>query len=159
MSTPFTLGTPIPAILWSSLEDVLGTTLRLFAKDIAKTLGQPEAPLLHALQAEKICPYIFDEADAKDIDMRCPVLCQKPDAPRFVQACCNPIAWNSTSNRCIEHVSCKLPIVPASLPILRRLEYEPPLWVSEDSTVYDANGSAVGGYTEGILTLFCVDDE
>jgi hypothetical protein len=133
--------------------------MRLFAKDIAKTLGQPEAPLLQALQAEKIRPYIFDEAQTKEVDMRCPVLCQKPEAPRFVQACGNPIAWNSASHRCIEHLSCKLPVVPTSLPILRRLEYEPPLWVSEDSTVYSAEGAAVGEYLDGTLKLFSIDDE
>ena len=38
MTTPFSLGAPIPSLLWTSLEDVLNTNMRLFAKDIAKTL-------------------------------------------------------------------------------------------------------------------------
>lgn len=158
MANPLTLGAPVPSILWSSLEDALSTSMRLFAKDIAKTLGQPEAPLLQALQAETIRPYIFEENSAKEIDMRCPVLCKKAEAPHFIQPCCNPVAWNSSSKRCIEHLSCKLPNVPRTMTILRRLEHTTPLWVSEDSTVYGADGLAVGEYIEGILTLFCVED-
>ena len=153
------LGAPIPAILWSSLEDVLGTTMRLFAKDIAKTLGRPEAPLLQALKAETIRPYIFEESDdTKEIDMRCQIMCQKPDAPAFIQKCCEPVAWTSSSKRCLAHLSTKPP-APSSLPIMKRLEHEPPLYVSEDATVYSADGIATGQFLDGRLTLFCIEDD
>jgi hypothetical protein len=157
-----TLGAPIPAILWSSLEDVLSTNMRLFAKDIAKTLGRPEAPLLQALQAEKIRPYIFEASEEKEIDMCCAVICVKPDAPLFLQPCGHPIVWNSRSRRCMEHLSYKPPAAPTSLPTLKRLEHTvegAALYVSEDSTVYIASGAAVGQYIDGILTLFMVEDE
>lgn len=156
---PFTLGVPIPAILWSSIEDVLGTNMRMFAKDIAKTLGRPEGPLLQAIQAKKISPYILEESAEKEIDLRCQVLCVKPEAPFFVQPCCHPIAWNSTTKRCIEHLSGKSPSVPHSLPVLRRLEHSQPLYVSEDSTVYSADNVPVGRYSAKTLTLFMVDPE
>lgn len=156
------LGAPIPAILWSSLEDVLSTNMRLFAKDIAKTLGRPEAPLLQALQAEKIRPYIFEASEEKEIDMCCGVICVKPDAPLFLQPCGHPIVWNSSSKRCMEHLAYKPPVAPTSLPTLKRLEHTldgAPLYVSEDSTVYMASGAAVGQYIERSLTLFVVEDD
>jgi hypothetical protein len=93
MSAPFSLGAPVPSILWSSLEDVLSTNMRLFAKDIAKSLGQPEGPLLQALQAEKIRPYIFEASEeTQEIDMCCDVICVKPEAPHFLQPCRNVAA-------------------------------------------------------------------
>ena len=164
MAAPFSLAAPVPSILWSSLEDVLNTNMRLFAKDIAKTLGQPEAPLLHALNAEKICPYIFEAPEEKEIDMCCAVICVKPEAPYFLQPCGHPIVWTSSTQRCMEHLSYKPSAKPSSLPILKRLEYridDQHLYVSEDSTVYSVHNIPVGKFVDGILTLFCVegDDE
>jgi hypothetical protein len=160
--TPFTLGVPVPSILWSSLEDVLTTNMRLFAKEVAKTLGKPEAPLLQALNAEKIRPYIFEPCEeTKEIDMCCDVLCVKPEAPYFLQPCRHPIVWNSTTRRCMEHLSYKPSAKPSSLPILKRLEHTvdgQPLYVSEDSTVYTANNVPVGQLIDGVLSLFCVED-
>jgi len=162
MAAPFSLGTPVPSILWSSIEDVLNTTMRLFAKDIAKTLGQPEAPLLQALNAEKIRPYIFESSEeTSEIDMCCGVICAKPETPLFLQPCGHPIVWGSAVKRCMQHLSYKPPIFPHSLVTLKRLEYtvdETALYVSEDSTVYRADSTAVGNYSDGTLTLFNVDD-
>ena len=155
------LGAPIPAILWSSLEDVLSTNMRLFAKDIAKTLGQPEGPLLQALQAEKIRPYIFEASEEKEIDMCCSVICIKPEAPLFLQPCGNPIVWTSTTKRCMEHLAYKPPTPPSSLLVLKRLEYridDRPLYVSEDSKVYTVDYTQVGIFMNGHLTLFHVDE-
>lgn len=162
MSTPFTLGVPVPSILWSSLEDVLSTNMRLFAKEIAKSLGQPEGPLLHALNATKIRPYIVESNETSEIDMCCGVFCVKPEAPYFLQQCGHPIAWTSDTRRCMEHLSHKSSAPPTSLPILQRLEYkvdEQTLYVSEDSTVYTAENVAVGQFVDGILILFRIDEE
>jgi len=158
MSAPFTLGTPMPSILWSSLEDVLSTNMRLFAKDVAKALGKPEGPLLKALNAETIRPYIL-ESEGHEIDACCGVICVKPEAPHFLQPCGQPIVWSSTTRRCMEHLAHKSPIIPSSLPVLRRLEYaEKALYVSEDATVYTEEYSAVGQFIDGVLTLFEVDE-
>jgi hypothetical protein len=159
MTHPFSLGAPIPSIIWSSLEDVLSTNMRLFAKDIAKTLGRPEAPLLEALNAQKIRPYIFEVSDEKEIDMCCPVLYVKPDAPHFLQRCGHPIVWTSDTRRCMEHLFDRAALTVSSLPVLRRLDYrrgEQVLYVSEDSTVYTAENVAVGQFVKGVLTLFIV---
>ncbi len=135
--------------------------MRMFAKDIAKTLGKPEGPLLQAIQMDKVRPYLFDESDtSKEIDMRCPVICQKPEAPHFLQPCGHPIAWNSGRHRCVEHLFSR-PSVPVSLPVLRVLEYTKdgdPLYVSEDATVYTAENIPVGQLQEGVLTLFVIDE-
>ena len=151
----FTLGAPIPEILWSSLEDVLSTSMRLFAKDIAKTLGQPEAPLLKALQAETIRPYVL-EAEGHEIDTCCGVLCAKPEAPHFLQTCGQPIVWTSTTRRCMEHLAYRPPRT-TSLSRVRKLENRP-LYVGEDSTVYNEENVAVGQYMDGVLSLFEVDE-
>lgn len=162
MAHPFSLGTPIPSIIWSSLEDVLSTNMRLFAKDIAKTLGRPEAPLLQSLQAEKIRPYIFEGSEeTKEIDMCCPVICVKPESPLFLQPCGNPIVWTSTTKRCMEHL-CSPSAKVNSLPILKRLEHsvdEQPLYVSEDSTVYTVHNIPVGRFMNGVLVLFSLEAE
>jgi hypothetical protein len=158
MTTPFSLGIPIPSLLWSSLEDVLNTNMRLFAKDIAKTLGKSETLLLQALSAEKICPYIFEPSEeVHEIDMRCSVCCTKPESPFFLQPCGNPIVWNSSTKKCMEHLAHKDGHVPTLLPSLKRLEHtidENPIYVSEDSTVYTADNTPIGVYTDGRLVLF-----
>ena len=150
----FTLSAPVPSIIWSSLEDVLSTNMRLFAKDIAKTLGQPEGPLLKALNAQTIRPHLL-EAEGHEIDACCGVICVKPETPYFLQPCGQPIVWTSTTRRCMEHLAYKAPIVPSSLPVLRRLEYaEKALYVSEDHTVYSEDYTAVGQFVDGVLRLF-----
>ena len=163
MSSPFSLGAPIPSILWSSLEDVLSTNMRLFAKEIAKTLGRPEGPLLQALGAEKIRPYIIEASEeTHEIDMCCGTICVKPEAPHFLQPCGHPIVWTSGAKRCMEHLSHRPTATPSSLPVLKRLEHrldDEPLYVSEDSTVYTAQNSPVGQFVDGVLTLFCVEAE
>ena len=133
--------------------------MRLFAKDIAKTLGKPEAPLLQALQAEKIRPYILEvPEDAHEIDACCDILCVKPETPYFLQPCRNPICWTSTGKRCVEHLGQKS--VRSTKPIVQRITHEgTPFYVSEDFTVYSAQNESVGFYREGKLTLFVEDDE
>ena len=159
MSSPFTLGAPIPAILWSSLEDVLEANMRRLVKNIAGALRQPHEPLLQAIQAHKIKPYIFEGGDDKEVDMRCTFLCQKPAAPLFCQPCGQPVLWSADTSRCAEHAYSK--VGRASLPVLRPIEgEEEPLFVSEDDTVYNIYYEALGTYNRGAerLTLFRVLD-
>jgi len=155
---PFTMGAPIPALIWSSLEAVLETNMRYLAKDIAKTLGQPEAPLLQAIKGQVIRPYIFDEADTtKDIDMTCEYICQKPATPLFYQACGQPVLWSAAgTRRCVDHAYRAAAAPPSFLPVLTPLE-DMPLFVSEDDTVYDTSYTAVGTYDRRTkhVCIFC----
>jgi len=133
------------------METVLHANMYRLAKDIAKTLGKPEAPLLQALK-DPIRPYIFEEADTPEIDARCGFMCQKPETPLYSEPCGRAILWGS--NRCAEHAYKKAAPAPAIK--LQALEAEEPLAVSEDGTVYNAEYEAVGTYKRDTerLTLF-----
>jgi len=170
MSEPFTLGVPVPSILWTSLKIQLDATMRLFVKDIAKTLGRPEGPLLQALLADKISPYVFEESEDKDCDMYCPVICVKPEAPKILQVCQNPVVWSSRSKRCVEHIAYGPVNPPKTLTHLKRLEDpiggEPytkggeALYVSEgDSFVRRLDYTKIGRFANGVLILYDVADE
>ena len=64
MEAPFTgVASAIPSLIWESLENALQANMLRLAKDVAKTLGQPHAPLVEALQAQKVRPYIFEESE------------------------------------------------------------------------------------------------
>lgn len=159
------LGAPIPGLIWSSLEDTLQANMRRLVKDIAATLGQPEAPLLQAIRSTTIRPYIFEEADSegKEVDMRCDCLCQPPSSPLFIQRCGNPVLWSATSSikRCAEHAY-STPMSYNALPKLRALEpvgdKKDRYFVSDDGTVYDIEYTPVGTYDreKNRLTLFTI---
>jgi hypothetical protein len=161
MESPFTgVGAAIPSVLWEALENALQANMLRLAKDVAKTLGQPHAPLVEALQAQKVRPYIFEESeDTREQDMRCGYICQRPDTPLFLSACGQAVLWNATGVcRCPEHLYAE-PVKPTgpALPVLKRLDYEEePLWVAEDGTCYDAAYEVKGRYTadSGKLVLF-----
>lgn len=131
------------------METVLHANMYRLAKDIAKTLGKPEAPLLQALKADPIRPYIFEEADSAEIDARCGFMCQKPVTPLYSEPCGRAILWGS--NRCAEHAYKKATPSPAIK--LQALDFEEePLAVSEDGTVYNAEYEAVGTYNRDTNT-------
>lgn len=157
-ANPFSFGAPIPAILWISLEEAMKTNMRRLAKDIASTLAQPEQPLMDALFKGKeavIRPYLFEEADEdKDIDMRCSVICQRPDAPLFLQQCGRPVFWDATKgagpHRCTRHLF-TAPVLRPRLPDLFPLlseseELEEPLWHMSTGEVVDAENRPRGVY-------------
>jgi hypothetical protein len=133
------------------------------AKDIAKQLGdKPVAPLLTALAERKTSLYTFEEADTnRDTSMRCQYLCLRPDAPFFVQACGQPVLWSSELYRCAEHCYKKDAVFPKGLPRLTPIEDESELlYVTEDSSVIDANAAPVGHYNREtrILTRFTIEE-
>ena len=142
-------GAPIPDIIWSSMESVLHANMYRLAKDIAKTLGKPEAPLLEALKATPIRPYIFEESDPPEIDARCGFMCQKPETPLYSEPCGRPIMWGS--KRCAEHAYKKTVAPPAIK--LEALEGDEPLAVSEDGAVYNADYEPVGTYNRATERL------
>jgi hypothetical protein len=148
---PFTgLGAAVPSIIWETLENALEVNMLRLAKDIAKTLGQPHAPLVEALRSQKVRPYIFEESDdTREQNMRCQYICQRPDTPLFLTACGQAVLWNATGVcRCPEHLYAQPPKPTAHvLPVLKQLDYEEePLWVADDGTCYDASYEAKGYY-------------
>jgi hypothetical protein len=151
--------------------------MRMLVKDIATTLGQPEAPLLEALRSKTIRPYLFEDAaeQDKELDMRCQHLCQRPDAPAYLQPCGQPVVWHATpcpnGHRCAEHLYAAPVPRPAGLPRRRPLQMDGvdedlrgpyTLYHTDDGTVLDGTGAPRGRYTADSqrLTLFQVlDDE
>ena len=158
-SGPFTgVAGAIPSILWEALEAALQANMLRLAKDVAKTLGQSHIPLVEAIQAQKVRPFIFEESeDTRENDMRCNFICQRPDAPLFLQPCGQAVLWNATtSHRCPEHLYSATVSQP-TLPVLKRLEYEEEsLYVAEDGTCYDAEYEPRGQYIaeSELLVLF-----
>jgi hypothetical protein len=146
--TPFKLGVPVPSLLWGTFEDALRLNVRRLAKDIATTLGQPEQPLLDALfksPAGACRPYLIEEfgADEKETTLACCFPCQRPDAPKFLSPCGQPILWMATTDpsqaRCPQHLYATLPAAAAALPMLTPLEEVEgeQLWRDEAGTLYD----------------------
>ena len=137
--------------------------MRRLAKDIAKTLGQSETPLLDALfkgGGATVKPYIFEEggpaAAEKEIDMRCDFLCQMPGGSnQILQTCGQPIVWSlaPSCTRCTEHLYAKPTTQPASH-MQRLTSLEPAalqdtdgaLFAAEDGTVYDKTYAVRGRY-------------
>lgn len=167
---PLQLGVPIPALLWASVEDALRVNMRLLAKDIAKTLGVSDAPLLESLQVEKIRPYIFEESADKEQDMRCDFYCQRPDAPAIMQRCQQPVFWGATNSgtcRCTEHMYATKNPRPSGLPRGRALPKEefdeddqlPAAFLTEENRLVDGSCEARGSYTPAAKRLFIFNVE
>ena len=166
--TPFQLAAPVPALLWDTFEEAMKTGIKRLVKDIAGSLGQPEAPLLTAIlrdQKTMIRPYLFDEtgsAAEKEVDMRCEYITQRPDAPLFLQPCCQPVVWTGaeTHRRCAQHMYAKALRAFPKLPVLTPLEWSDDdavrLFRDEDGVVYDVEFQPRGTYEKATqrLTLF-----
>ena len=156
---PFThLGCPIPSIIWDTLEHALQVNMERLAKDVAKCLEQPEQPLLAALKATKVKPYIVELTnDRRDSDICCDYICQRGDSPHLLQPCGQPVFWGATHvSRCPQHmysVPRKLPTLPV-LKALSPIEDEPPLYVAEDGTIYNDEYKARGQLTDGKIILY-----
>lgn len=117
--------------------DVLeANTLRL-AKEIGEALGVSHAPLMTAIRAKKMHPYVVEfTGDERDIDVRCDYVCQKD---LLVHVCSQPVLWRpaeTSSKRCPEHLYSK-PIPARSLPTLSPTD-DSQLFLSEDGTLYDS---------------------
>ena len=152
-----TLGSPVPSLLWEAFQGALEGNMRRLAKDIAKSLLQPEAPLIQAIMTKTIRPYIFEEADTeKELDMRCDYLCAHDC---FIKKCSQPILWTAGVSRCPEHMY--LPAVKSSLQVVYPLEpvEEEQLYVAEDGTAYGEGFMARGRFDleSKRLTLFTID--
>jgi hypothetical protein len=145
--------------------------MRMLAKDVAKTLGVSEAPLLESLRGETLCPYIFEESEDKEQDMRCDYYCQRPDAPAVTQRCCQPVFWaaGKRHKRCTEHMYATANIKPIALPtwIAQATddldeEHEMPVaFRTSENLVVDGTGTVRGIYTPESKRrfLFIVEDE
>ena len=65
---------PVPKPLWDALENVLMVKSKDLIKDIAKTLNQPEKPLVDAFKAKKHTFHLLDVSDGTDEKYQCEAL-------------------------------------------------------------------------------------
>lgn len=148
MSHPFSVGVPIPDILFTPLQAALRLKIKTLAKDIAATLGESEEPLLaELLKGASVTPYILEEEDSKDSDARCDFLCVHPESPAIIQKCGEPILWSSRPGvkprRCAAHAFARATIPLPGIVALQKVE-DQELYRAEDGTVYDGKGEPVG---------------
>jgi hypothetical protein len=136
------VGSPVPSIIWDAFTDVLeANTLRL-AKEIGQALGVSHTPLMAAIRAKKIQPYVVEfNGDERDIDLRCDYVCQK-DA--VVHTCGQAVLWRPTevSKRCPEHLYSKK-ITYKNLPVLSPTS-DPDLFLS-DGSLFGTDAELKGG--------------
>lgn len=157
------LGAAVPKPIWDALVSVLNTKMLGLAKEIADTLEVPVEPLKVALKAEMLRPYVVNYADeSRCTDMRCGYICQRPEAPLFLQACGQPVFWGGTpetSVLCPQHMYMR-PEPVRTLPKLEavRVDEERLLYMAEDGTLYDANYTPKGriNLVTKKITLFSV---
>lgn len=135
------VGSPVPSIIWDAFTDILeANTLRL-AKEISQALGVSHHPLMTAIKAQKIQPYVVEfNGDERDIDVRCEYVCQKDC---LMQVCAQPVLWRpaeASSKRCPEHLYSKP--VKHNLPVLSPTS-DPGLFISE-GTLYGSDYKVKG---------------
>lgn len=149
-ATPLTLGLPVDGLLYTVFESAVKASVRLLVKDIATAVGQPEDPLLKALKANQVRPYIFEEdATEKEPDMRCTYVCQRPDQPAILQPCGQPVYWNAGCARCAEHLYAKATKPQGRLTPVQRIEEIDEcrgLFVTGEGMVMNGAGEVVGTY-------------
>lgn len=146
---------PIPKPLWDALENVLMVKSKELIKDIAKTLNQPDRPLLESFKAKQHTFHLVDLTDPTEERLQCEaILTEKSVAHR----CRKPVLLGL--NRCPDHEHWKQPAV-GSKPILKRIQTEEGELYFVDSlmNVYTGDFERVGHLEEGQLVLFEIDEE
>lgn len=146
---------PIPKPLWDAVENILMVKSKELIKDIAKTLKQPEKPLLDAFKAKKHSFHLVDMEDPTDNKFECEALvCTSAVACR----CRKPVLLGQT--RCPEHEFSKVPAM-GTKPILKRIKTDEGGIYFMDSlmNVYTAEFERVGIYQDDTLVLFEVEEE
>ena len=161
-----TVGAPVPAILWESLQHSMNISVRRLVKDVAGSLGIQEKSILDELFRSGdslVRPYLFEESGPQELECRCRFPVQRVDS-LLLQPCAQPILWASREEkRCPEHFGKNTPGIPVDLPVLHSLtglEEDQHLYVGEDDTVYDEQFCAKGIYQKGSkrLLLFHIEE-
>ena len=151
------LGSAVPTVIWDAFELALQTNMHRLVKEIATAVGKPHAPLMDAIKAKKIRPYLAETGDdAESLEFSCDLLCVGPSTPAIQQVCRQPILWGSGVHRCPSHLFAAQPT--ESLPTVQSLTTHPTLFAS-DGTLYDGTFQAVGTITDTEIRIFEVEVE
>lgn len=146
---------PVPKPLWDALENVLMVKSRELIKDLAKSLHQPEKPLLDAFKAKKQLVHLVEMDDPTDNKFECEALvCTHAVAHR----CRRPVLLGSKV--CPEHEHWTMPSV-SNKPVLRKVKTEEgeTYYVDNLMNVYTIDFQRVGTFQDNKLTVFEISEE
>jgi hypothetical protein len=135
---------PIPAVIFDSLEDAINISIRLLVSDIAKTLGQPKAPLTEAIKRQRISFYIYEEAGNNPIDRRCRYMVQEGDTQNIIQPCGQPVVWSSKDSRCARHMYSPLITHAKCNRSMKPFDSNDGIFASDDNTLYNGKMEVIG---------------
>jgi hypothetical protein len=137
---------PIPAVIFDSLEDAINISIRLLVSDIAKTLGQPKAPLAEAIKRQRMSLYIYEEAADNPIDRRCRYMVQEGDTPNIIQPCGQPVVWSSKESRCAGHMYSPVITYPKCHRSMKPFDSNDGIFASDDNTLYNGKMEVIGHF-------------
>ena len=128
---------PIQRIYWDTLQTALNAEVKRLAREVARTLHQPEQPLLQAIQQRTTGAYLFEEAESELCDiqrMRCKYIVPSLENPSVLCECRQPILLGA-GNACPTHLHKESPNV--TLPRLRIIKssFGENFWVDDEHII------------------------
>ena len=148
---------PVNRILWESLESVLLANSKELIKEIAKTLNQPEKPLLDAFRKDTKNLYLVELDDPTDERFLCEALVFDKEV---AQRCRKAVVYGDRF--CPLHPHWTPPPCVSKLPSLKRIK------TSNDTIyflceltqiIYSQSYERVGLFKENKIILFEVDED
>jgi hypothetical protein len=147
---------PVNRILWESLESVLLAQSKELMRDIAKTLKQPEKPLMDAFKKEIKNVFLVDLSDPTDEKFLCEALL---DDTEVAQRCRKAVVYGEKF--CPLHTHWCAPSTLTRIPSLRRIKTSDGdvYFLCElTQTVYSQSYERVGFFSKNQINLFEITD-
>jgi hypothetical protein len=159
MQAPPGVAFPLPKIYWDAFQSTVQAQTRRLAKEIATSLRQSEAPLLQALQSEKVSVYLFEEEGSEYVDqesLRCKEMRRSPENPAVLEPCGQPVVIGRGS-KCPCHLHAKKLPVFGNLQTLRIVKDSQgtKYWLTTEKLLLNTEMEPVGRMdTAGRLFVF-----
>lgn len=147
---------PVNRILWESLESVLLAQSKELMRDIAKTLKQPEKPLMDAFKKEIKNVFLVDLSEPTDEKFLCEALLADTEV---AQRCRKVVVYGEKF--CPLHTHWVMPPALTRIPSLRRLKTSDGdiYFLCElTQTIYSQEYERVGFFEKNQIILFEVTD-
>jgi hypothetical protein len=146
---------PVNRILWESLESVLLAQSKELMRDIAKTLKQPEKPLMDAFRKEIKNIYLVDLSEPTDEKFLCEALLSETEV---AQRCRKAVVYGEKFCPC--HTNWSMNQTMTRVPSLRRVKVDDDVYFLCEltQTVYSATYERIGFLENNRIVLFEVTD-
>ncbi len=163
MQPPEGVALPLPKIYWDAFQSTVQAQTRRLAKEIAASLRQSEAPLLQALQTEKVSVYLLEEEGSEYIDLeslRCKEMRRSPDNPSVLEPCGQPVVIGRGS-KCPCHLHSKKQPALGSLQTLRIIKDSEgtKYWLTGENLLLNCDMIPVGRFDTAHSNLFVFETE